>query len=411
MMQLKYGPRLEWFAYNPLELDKRINILEGSVRSGKTWSLLPKIIQACHYPVGGWKLITGVSKGTIYGNVLNDLFTFIGPKAYNYNAQSGMLRLFDTKWLVMGAKDEGSDKYVRGLTVGVCISDEVTLMPHEFFQMLLTRMSPDGARLYGTTNCDTPKHWLKSEYLDNQVLRDMGTLWSGHYTMSDNPNLSQEYIQSQKALYKGLFYERYILGKWVMAEGSIYRDAWDDALLYDDASTPQGLYGQGGYTDHWFSVDCGVDHPQVYYEFYDDGETIWCANEYKWDSRKMMQQKTDGQYADDLMAFMGPGQNCQVIIPPEAISFSLECSQRGMWVTDANNEVLEGIQTVSALMSRRKIRIHKQRCPYLIKGLELYAWDEKASKRGKEQPLKQDDDEADSFRYGLHEKVPAWRWA
>lgn len=410
LSRLNYGPRLKDFAFSTLENDKSINILEGSVRSGKTWAVMPKILMGCRYPVGGWRIITGASKTTIYGNVLNDLFTLIGPKHYNYNHQSGFLRLFNTKWMVLGANDEGSEKYIRGRTVGLAICDELTLMPLGFYQMLRTRMSPEGARLYATTNCDTPKHWVKELVIDNPEVAKQGLLQVLHCTMDDNPNLPEEYKQSQKAQYSGLFYERYILGRWVMAEGAIYRDAWDDSLLFDDDSVPIGLKNAGGHTDHWVSVDAGVDHPQVYLEFYDDGNLIWCTNRYCWDSNKEMRQKTDGQYADDLIKFMGPNNACQVIVPPEAASLKAEFSARGLWVTDANNEVLEGIQTVSGLMTKRKLRIHKKKCAGLVTGLQLHAWDPKAALRGIEQPLKVDDDDPDAFRYGLHEKIPRWRF-
>ncbi len=410
MPRLNYGPRLKHFAYRPLELDSPINILEGSVRSGKTWALHPKILRACRYPVNGWRFLTGTSKDSIFTNVLNDLFSMIGPSNYHYNHQSGLLRLFQSTWKVMGAKDEGSEKFLRGATIGVAVCDEVVLMPKGFFQMLLTRMSPTGARFYGSTNPDSPMHWLKTDYIDDPVLRAKGLLSTIHVTMDDNPNLSPEYVATQKALYKGMFYQRYILGLWVMAEGSIYRDAWSDELLYDDSTTPLGLYAPGGYVDRWVSVDCGVDHPQVYLEYHDDGETVWVSNEYRWDSRREMRQKTDGQYADDLVEFMGRNRSCQVILPPECASFKAELLLRGIWVTEAENEVLEGIQSVSGLMAKRKLRIHRERCASLVSKIQTYCWDQKAALRGVEQPLKQDDDDPDALRYGVHRKIPRFRF-
>jgi PBSX family phage terminase large subunit len=135
----------------------------------------------------------------------------------------------------MGAKDEGSEKFLRGSTIGLAICDELVLMPKGFFQMLLTRMSPKGARLYGSTNPDSPMHWLKTDYLDDPVLRKKKLLYSLHVTMDDYPNLDPEFVESQKTFYKGLFYQRFILGQWVMAEGSIWGDAWNDDLIYDEA--------------------------------------------------------------------------------------------------------------------------------------------------------------------------------
>jgi hypothetical protein len=96
-----------------------------------------------------------------------------GPKNYSYNRNTGQLKLYGSEWLVIGAKDEGSVRYVRGMTVGIALCDELSLMPQSFFEMLLTRMSPEGARLYGTTNLDSPYHWLKTGYLDNAELRAM----------------------------------------------------------------------------------------------------------------------------------------------------------------------------------------------------------------------------------------------
>jgi len=172
MPKFNFGPKAARFAFRPPEQDWPINILEGAVRSGKTWSLHPKAIYCCDYNVGGKKLITGVSKQSVYNNVLSDLFDIVGVNNYHYTRNTGQLRLCDTEWLVVGAKDEGSEKYIRGLTVGVALCDEISLMPQSFFQMLLSRMSPEGARLYGTTNPDSPYHWLKTEYLDNAELRD-----------------------------------------------------------------------------------------------------------------------------------------------------------------------------------------------------------------------------------------------
>jgi hypothetical protein len=62
----------------PPERDWPINILEGAVRSGKTWCLHPKALYCCDYRVAGRKVITGVSKQTIYNNVLADIFNILG---------------------------------------------------------------------------------------------------------------------------------------------------------------------------------------------------------------------------------------------------------------------------------------------------------------------------------------------
>lgn len=405
---LTYGWRVHDFAYRELYEDRRINILDGSVRSGKTWALHPKILLAssANCPIRGWRVLVGQTKETIYTNVLKDLFDLIGMENYSYSQHTGFLRIFDTQWKIIGARDEGSEKFVRGATIGVAICDELVLMPEAFFKMLLTRMSPAGARLYGTTNPDNPMHWLNTDYLMNaEILKH--DLFHMHMTMDDNPNLGADFVEAQKRLYRGMFYKRFILGLWVMASGAIWGDAWSDDLLYDEA--PITLKNAGGHVDHWISNDYGTAHPHVYLEFWDDGDTVWLDREWVWDSNERMQQLTDGQYADKLIEFMGPNNACQVIIPPEALSFKQECTNRGIWAMDAHNEVLEGLQAVAGMMAAKKLRINRK-CTRVQRGIMAHVWDPNAAKRGVEQPLKQNDDEADCLRYGIHTKIQKYRY-
>ena len=409
--RFNFGPKGERFAMRPPEQDWPINILEGAVRSGKTWCLHPKALYCSQYPVEGRRLITGVSKQSVYNNVLTDLFEILGPGNYHYNRNSGLLRLCGTDWLVIGAKDEGSEKYIRGLTVGVALCDEISLMPRSFFQMLLSRMSPQGARLYGTTNPDSPYHWLKTEYLDKPELRSEKILWSEHFTMDDNPNLTQEFIESQKRLYSGFFYKRFIEGLWVLAEGAIYKDSWSDELLYDEKDEPPGLRCPGGQSQRFVAIDYGTTNPMVFLDIYDDGEVFWVVREYYWDSAVRMRQKTDAEYVDDLIAFIGPANNAKVIIDPSAASFKAEMVKRGIWHADADNEVNEGIRITSMLLNQRLVRFCRQTMQKTIQEMQTYAWDSKAAQRGEEKPLKVHDHGPDALRYFAQTQVPHWRLA
>lgn len=409
MKWFNYGDRVIDFAFRPLEEDRRLNILDGSVRSGKTWALHPKILQASNSesPITGWRVLVGQTKETIYRNVLKDLFDFLAPSDYHYSYHTGDLRIFDTEWKMLGARDEASEKFLRGATIGVAICDEMVLIPESFFKMLVTRLSPPGARLYGTTNPDNPMHYLKTEVIDDQKTREAGDLYYLHMTLDDNPNLTPDYVGFLKRFYKGMFYKRYIQGLWVMAEGAIWGDAWTDDLLYDEP--PVTLKNAGGFKDRWISNDYGTAHPHVYLEFWDDGDTVWVDREWVWDSVVEMRQKTDGQHADDLLEFMGRNSSCQVIIPPEALSFKQECINRGIWVTDANNEVTEGLQTVAGMMAARKLRVNRK-CTRLYRGINAHVWDPNRLKRGVEEPMKSNDDEADALRYGVASKIQKWRY-
>lgn len=419
---LPYGPKAARFAARDPKLDAFITILEGSVRSSKTWAMMPKIIQLCGYKVAGHRVITGVSKQTVYNNVLSDLIEVIGQRRCTYNRQSGELTMMGVKWLVLGAKDEGSEKYVRGLTIGCGVSDELVLQPPSFVKMLLNRMSPVGARFYATTNPDTPFHYVKTGLIDNEEMRKSGQLEVIHFNLDDNPHLSADYRANLKRLYSGVFYQRYVLGLWVVAEGSIYKDCWDeDKMLYCDEDKQQPHRTT---SECYIGVDCGVDHPQVYLDVIDDGNILWFHSEYFWDSNdpEMMRQKTDREYADDLEVFLKKSPNAQVILPPECASFEAELVQRGIWLCQADNDVLDGIKLVSSLMGMRmlRFRVNKecrkgrcvcgtQCCARTYKEIPSYSWDPKARLRGEEKPLKVRDDCNDVVRYVCKTKIPMWR--
>jgi PBSX family phage terminase large subunit len=231
--------------------------------------------------------------------------------------------------------------------------------------------------------------------------------------MEDNPNLDPEYVESQKKLYTGVFYKRFIEGLWVNASGAIYGDAWGDWTVYDDASRPVSLYGTGGYADHLIGVDYGTTNPCVFLDAIDDGRTLWIDREYYWDSAKEYRQKTDSEYADDLVKFIAES-NCKsapkIVVDPSAASFKVELSQRGLMVIDADNEVLDGIRVTASAFKQSKIRVHA-RCANTRRECPSYAWNVKKSKNGDEQPVKSADHSCDSLRYIAKQVFVMWRLA
>jgi hypothetical protein len=386
--------------------------------------MMVKLVRLLSYKTepGAHNIIFGVTKQTVKNNVLDDLFTLLGPSNYTFNRQSGELDMMGDKWLVFGAKDEGSEKHVRGLTIGKAVGDELTKIPPSFVQMVQNRLSVAGARFYGTTNTDTPFHYVKTDILDRLDNSDL--LWEQKFTLVDNPWNRPGYYEDLCKMYPpgSLYYQRFVLGLWVTGEGAIYKDVWSEELLYDDEpwTMTDGrpgrvcvpfLRNQNDIVERCVPVDCGVDHPQVYLDQIDDGKDIWFDREYVWDSKEKNRQKTDRQYREDLERFLKPAPNAQVILPPECASFEAELAQCGIWQDTADNEVLDGIKAVATMMALKRIHFHRRNCPKTIQGLQTYVWDAKASQRGIEQPLKQNDDCADAVRYGIRTKVPAWRLA
>lgn len=390
-----FGQKSLDFIRRPIAQDARINILEGSVRSSKTITMIPKWLRYIKQAPPGLLLMTGVSKDTVYDNVLRDLFDTVGSSNYRYNRQNGELRMYGRDLKVIGAKDEGAEKFLRGKTLAGAYSDEGTLLPQTFFKQLLNRLSVPGARLYMTTNPDTPSHYLYTEYITDEKQLACGAVDVTHFELDDNPNLDEEYKTFIRGAYAGLYYKRFIQGLWVMAEGSIY-DMWDEANIYDELPVPKGVFASAVRD---ISIDYGTTNPMVFLDIYDTGDLVLIDREYYYDSKKAGRQKTDSEYADDFDKFTGGPENVRwVIIDPSAASFRIELRHRGYRVKEADNEVLDGIRLTSTLIAKRIIRVHR-RCVNLIREIGSYVWDTKKSEAGKEQPVKRDDHGPDAKRY------------
>lgn len=422
-----FGHKAHSFIKRHPSLDKKYTLLEGSVRSSKTFAVDAKLIlQLCNYKIEGKRVICGATKQTVYKNMLLDIFSVVGKKNYSYNRASGELWLFGIQWFIIGARDEASYKNILGMTIGIAICDEWTEFPRSFSMQLFLRLSPPGARLYATTNPGTPQHYLFTEVLNNDAFSpDLEVI---HFTLEDNPNIELATKKQIIASQKGVYYQRYILGLWVVAEGAIYKDSWSEDLLYTDdlinqhlhevtnepiGKRPLSLYGAGGYSSHIITIDYGTHNPCVFEEIFDDGDVAWMDREYYWDSVKEMRQKTNSEYADDLEEFIRNSRviginNPKIVVDPSAAGFKVELVQRGLYVVDANNEVLEGIHRMSEVMACKAFRIHKD-CVNALRENSLYAWDRKGSEKGDERPLKVNDHCPDAERYGIMELFPEWR--
>lgn len=412
----KWGQKALDFIFTPPENDAFITILEGSVRSGKTVTMIPKWLNYIVTGAPGLLLMTGVSKDTVFDNVLNDLFNTLegDPNySYRYNRQSGDLlinwrtsdnALHQRRIKVVGAKDEGSEKFIRGKTLAGAYCDELTLMPEKFFKQLLNRLSVHGARLYGTTNPDSPSHYLYKDFITNEnMLRD-GLVKDIHFVLDDNPNLPEDYKANIRRSYSGMWFKRMILGQWVLAEGVIY-DMFTDDLIFTDTEWNNEVKSR---CRRYIAIDYGTKNPMVFLDIYDDGDTTYVLNEYYWDSRREQRQKTDAQYADDLMEFIGNELPDFIIIDPSAASFKIVCQGKGLRVKDADNSVNDGIRVTAMLMSQKKLRVHNS-CKNMLDEFQAYVWDEKAAANGKEQPLKVMDHACDALRYFCKTMISKWR--
>jgi len=374
-----------------------LNILEGSIRSGKTYvSLIVFALWVAMQPLDKQFLMAARTLTSLRRNCLDLLQTLVGDGSFMYSIASKEATLFGHKIYLEGCNDSRSEMKIRGMTLKGAYCDELTLFTEDFFTMLLTRLSEPDAKLFATTNPDVPTHWLRESYLDRAAVLDLLTM---RFVIDDNPYLSPQFIENIKKEFTGAFYSRFVLGEWIRAEGVIYSmfDKKVHTFNYNFRPT----------TDHYeylISVDYGTSNPTaaLLWCIYDG--VGYCLREYYHDGRKDG-QLTDEEHVDNI--------KCRLydIIPPEfvndAVTVIIDPSAASLRTCihritpklftpyHANNSVLDGIRyTASALLNKR-ILFHES-CVNVIREFQLYSWDDK---RKDEAPLQVDDHAMDAVRY------------
>lgn len=383
-------------------------ICDGAVRSGKTSVMaLSFFLWAMGNFAGCAFAFCGRSVGAVERNVVTPLLSIQYLREYfsiQYSRAGHVITAGrgrrENRFYLFGGKDESSYTLIQGVTLAGVLLDEVALMPRSFVEQALARCSVKGAKLWFNCNPEGPQHWFRQEWILKAKEHKALHL---HFTMEDNPSLDEETRQRYHSMYTGVFYQRYILGLWVMSEGLIY-DMFDQSEnVYQPQQRPVDMAWR---SQRAVACDYGTTNPCVFLEIFDDGETIRVDREYRWDSRKEHRQKTDKEYADDFLAFLGK-EWCAAIVDPSAASFIAELRSRGVYVIPAKNDVLDGIRRTGALIQQRAIQVCSE-CEGLLDELGTYFWDEKASRHGEERPVKEQDHGPDALRYYVN-SLPSWR--
>lgn len=391
----------------------RALICDGAVRSGKTSVMSLSFLL---WAMGAFDrqsfAICGKTVGSAERNIIQPLqaVTYLQDNfLLSYSRAEHVLTVRrgsrSNRFYVFGGRDESSYTLIQGITLAGVLLDEVALMPRSFVEQALARCSVRGAKLWFNCNPDVPEHWFRKEWLLKLHEKDATHL---HFRMEDNPSLSQETLDMYRSLYTGVFKKRYIDGEWTAGDGMIY-DMFDPgANTYDDAARPAGLHWAAS---RYIACDYGTTNPFVLLDIYDDGETVWVDDEYRWDSREKLRQKTDQEYVSDLRRFMGedPQYFAPVVADPSAASYIAALRQQGVYVIEGDNDVLDGIRRVSSLLGRRVLRIHR-RCEGLLGEMGSYVWDSKAAANGVEKPVKSQDHGPDALRYYVNTCLPGWRY-
>lgn len=374
------------------EADARICIWQGAVRSGKTFSSILKLIERLRDGPAGDVLIVGVTRESIQRNVLSQLSTLLGttPPPLKTNES----RMLGRQLYFVGASDESAARRIQGSTVALAYVDEITNIPRTFWNMLLSRLSIPGAQLLGTCNPEGPTHWLKKEFLDRseQLNLSGNNLKTWRFQLDDNPALDEQFKNSLKQEYTGMWYARYILGEWAVAQGLIF-DGWDNDNVFHDPFPAPIYYIAGcdyGTTNPTCVHIAGVSPRQW--------PQIRIEDEYYYDSSKAGRSKSDAELADDIKKFISWRPLRAFYVDPAAASLKIELRNRDIPVLDGNNDVLFGIKIVSKFISGKNLVV-SHTCRNLIEQMQSYAWDQKAADRGEDKPMKIQDHAVDACRY------------
>ena len=388
-------------------------IADGSIRAGKTVAMaISFVLWAMDTYDGQNFAMCGKTVGSFRRNVWSWLKPVLLIRKFQVEESRTENLIVLSRgnkvnyFYVFGGRDESSQDLIQGITLAGLFCDEVALMPESFVNQATGRCSVPGAKMWFNCNPDSPMHWFLKNWIEKSVQKKLLFI---HFLMDDNPSLVEEVRERYRTMYTGVFYQRFILGLWVMAQGAIYRDAWSDELLFDDDKL-NWIHLNAHIMRRYIAIDYGTVNPMVYLDIWDDGSDIWVCDEYYWDSQAEGNfEKDNSQYGDDLLAFI---HKCPVevwptavIIDPSAASFKVELRNRGLRMKEtvetinADNNVIEGIRVVNTLLTKRRIHIHK-RCVNTIKEHQSYAWDTKAlQKSGTEKPLKVNDHGVDALRY------------
>lgn len=392
---LKQFKVLTWWLHDDSPLKDMDGVIcDGSVRAGKTVVMsLSYIMWAMHSFDDENFGMAGKTIGSFRRNVFKPLQKMLRSRGYSVK-EHRTENMFVVKYkghvntfYYFGGKDEGSQELIQGITLAGMFFDEVALMPRSFVDQATARCSVEGAKFWFNCNPAGPYHWFKTEFIDKMKEKN---LFQIHFLMDDNPSLSERVKERYKRLYSGVFYKRFILGLWVLAEGVIYDMFNQDEHVVEAVDRP--------YTQYYVSCDYGTQNPTAFglWGFYDG---VWYkVKEYHYDGRKQAKQKTDEEYCEELKGFVGTLPIKQVIVDPSAASFITALKQHGFKVKRARNDVMDGIRKLANALTNGQIKYNKT-CVETFREFASYVWDEKASNRGEDKPVKQNDHQLDADRY------------
>ena len=362
--------------------DKRWNFKTGATRSGKTYMdyfVIPKRIRA-RIGLPGLAVILGVTKSTIERNILEPMRNIWGADLVGEINSQNICYLFGERVYCLGAEKISQVSKLRGASIKYVYGDEVADWNPEVFDMLKSRLDKPYSCFDGALNPQGPGHWLK-EFIDNPDF----DIYCQKYTIFDNPFLPKEFVENLCKEYEGtVYYLRYILGEWALAEGLVYN-------FLEDYITDNQTAG----AEYYISIDYGTLNPFSAGLWSVTGNNAVRIQEYYYDGRNKKKQLTDEEYCKEIEELAKDRQITKVIVDPSAASFITALKRHGFRVQQADNSVLDGIRRTSVYLKNGNIKIHRS-CVDAIREFGLYRWDEKKTV---DTVVKENDHAMDDIRY------------
>lgn len=381
---------LTWWMPDSPYREKEAIVCDGAVRSGKTLAMGLSFFLWAMCCFDGQKFgVCGKTIASLRRNVLSEILPRLSALGAVYREKRTenlvVVKLWghENQFYTFGGRDESSASLIQGITFAGVLLDETALMPRSFVEQACARCSVAGSRLWFNCNPEGPEHWFYKTWILEAEKRNCLRL---SFTMEDNPSLTEGIRQRYQRLYTGVFYQRYIQGQWVQAEGRVYDFFTADML----GKAPPSC-------DQWYiSCDYGTVNPTSMGLWGRSGGVWYRVKEFYFDSRKEKRQMTDEEYAGALSSLAG-GRNIRaVIVDPSAASFMEVLRRKGWQVKKAKNDVLSGIRLTSDCLKRGKIVICEN-CADCIRELGEYLWEPGGS--GKDRVRKEHDHAMDDMRY------------
>ena len=406
---------LTWWADTSPVKDYDGIIADGSIRSGKTLSMSLSFILWAMNTFNGQNFgMSGKTIGSFRRNVLASLKTMVKARGYAIKDSRADNLIIISKgdienyFYIFGGKDERSQDLIQGITLAGMLFDEVALMPQSFVNQATARCSVEGAKFWFNCNPENPQHFFYTDWVKQHKEKRLLYL---HFTMDDNLSLSEKVKQRYKGMYTGVFYKRFILGLWVVADGLCFEQFANepDKWIKDEAETQINFISVG--------VDFGGTNSKTTFvatAVHGNFERIGVIKDYKLDGAKgtidanrlntefvrFIRELQKEYKAPIRYAFC----DCAETYLIAGIKNAVKAAGLGLAVGDSDKgTIIDRIVCVNTLLNMERVYILRS-CGQVINALRSAMWDAKAAEKGidkRKDDFTTDIDTCDAFEYSI----------